>query len=474
MNAADLLALSPLLVLAATIIVVLLLAAFYRRHNVVMWSSQTGLLLSLASIGLALPHAGQQVTPLLLIDAYGLFFSGLILLATLAVNAMAYGYIARCSSVPEEFYVLTLTSCLGALVLVCSVHFAAFFLGLELLSVSLFGLIAYTNQQWRPLEAGVKYLILAGVSSAFLLFGMALVYGGTGTLEFSQLGNTATMSLEHELFLLAGVALILTGVGFKLSLVPFHMWVADVYEGAPAPVGAFLATVSKGSVFALLLRYFPLANLYDNSSVLWTLSLIAIASMLVGNLLALMQNNLKRLLAYSSVAHLGYLLIIVIAGGDLAIEAGGYYLAAYFVTMLGIFAVITHLSGAEREADNLDDYQGLFWRRPWTAGIFTLMLLSLAGIPVTMGFVAKFYVLAAGVDQAQWLLVASLIIASALGLYYYLRIIIHLFKSAPETGMQTTDHGMGIVVLTSALLLVLLGLFPSPLIELLHLPALAQ
>ena len=470
MSATDLQAIAPLLVLAAGSVLVLLLAAFFRHHGVTFWTSQVTLLLSIAALFVALPSAPRPVTPLLVVDDYGLFFSGLILVTTLAVNALARDYLAQCSRAPQAFYILLLVATLGALVLVASRHFAALFLGLETLSVALFGLIAYTQRRWRPLEAGMKYLILAGVSAAFLLLGMALIYGETGTLAFSPMAGAG--GGVRETYLLAGVALLLTGIGFKLSLVPFHMWVADIYQGAPAPVSAFLATVSKGAVFALLLRYLPQADFYRDNSLLWALSLVAIASMLVGNWLALLQDNLKRLLAYSSVAHLGYLLVVVIAGGPLAVEAAGYYLAAYFVTLLGAFGVITLLSGAEGEAESLADYQGLFWRHPWLAAVLVLSLLSLAGIPVTMGFVAKFYVLAVGVNQMQWPLVFSLIIASAIGLYYYLRVIVQVFRS-PEAAEARAGFslGGGLVVMAAALVLLLLGVYPAPLMALLHGPA---
>jgi NADH-quinone oxidoreductase subunit N len=475
MNRAELLALSPLLVLAASIIVVMLLAAFYRRHGVVMWASQLGLLLSLASLAVALPHAGRQVTTLLVVDGYSLFFSALLLLASLAVNTLAHDYLRRCSRSPEEFYILLPLAALGALVLVSSRHFAALFIGLELLSVSLFGLIAYTSRRWRAIEAGLKYLILAGISSAILLFGMALVYAELGTLTFSGLSRAIAANGVHNAMLLAGVALTLAGIGFKLSLVPFHMWVADIYEGAPAPVGAFLATVSKGAVFVLLLRYLPQADLSHAPSLLVAMSVLAIGSMLAGNLLALLQDNLKRLLGYSSVAHFGYLLVLLVAGGNLAIEAAGYYLAAYFLSMLGPFGVISLLSDDQREEENLADLQGLFWRHPWLAGVLGLSLLSLAGIPVSMGFVAKFYLLAVGVEQARWLLVASMILASTIGLYYYLRVIIQLFHQPAEAPLprpRPFPLGAGVVMLGTGLLLLLLGIYPAPLINLLHLHAL--
>ena len=198
------------------------------------------------------------------------------------------------------------------------------------------------------------------------------------------------------------------GIGFKLALVPFHMWTPDVYEGAPAPITAFVATVSKGAMFALLLRYFNQSGARNSTALLLVLTIVAIASMFAGNLLALLQNNVKRILAYSSIAHLGYLIVAFEAGGDMAGFAVAFYFVAYFATMLGAFGVVTMLSTPGNDLGDLESYRGLFWRRPMIASVFTVMLLSLAGIPLTAGFVGKFYIVAAGASVSLWLLVVHL------------------------------------------------------------------
>ena len=232
--------------------------------------------------------------------------------------------------------------------------------------------------------------------------------------------------------LLAGLVMIISGLGFKLAVVPFHLWTPDVYEGAPAPVTAFIATVSKGAVFALVLRYFTRIDIHAHTALFLIITLIAVASMFAGNLLALLQTNVKRILAYSSISHLGYLLVTVLASGPTAVTAAAFYLAAYFITTLGAFGVVAVLSRPERDADRLEDYRGLVWRRPWLAGVFTAMLFSLAGIPLTAGFVGKFYVVAAGVGSALWLAVVALAINSVIGLFYYLRIVVALFTPAGD------------------------------------------
>ncbi|MFP5404798.1 MAG: NADH-quinone oxidoreductase subunit N [Gammaproteobacteria bacterium] len=489
---ADFLALLPILVTGAGIVVVMLVAAFRRRPLPVMLLALLTLLAAFAALAPAAGVAPRAVTPLLAVDAYALFYMGLVLAATFAVVLMCYGYFSRGGQSHEAVYILLLLAALGAMVLVGSHHFASFFLGLELLSVALFALIAYPRETERPLEAGIKYLVLAGLSSAFLLFGMALVYAQTGTMEFGAIGALlAGRDTGADAWADTGLALIVVGVGFKLALVPFHMWTPDVYQGAPAPVAAFVATVSKGAMLALLLRYFVTADAYRSTSMAVALSLIAIASILVGNLLALLQDNVKRILAYSSIAHLGYALVAFLAAGPFASEAVAYYLSAYFVTMLGAFGVVTLLSpgGLEPDRDALADYRGLFWSRPWPAAVFAAMLLSLAGIPLTMGFMGKFYVVAAGVDASLWLLVIVLVIGSAIGLFYYLRIIATMCAPVTDVTMRDASGPRSRAVATSGsplppgfrpsvatsvtlaaltMLLVWLGIYPGPLISLLQ------
>ena len=464
MNATDFVALLPLLILAATPVVIMLMIAVRRHHALAVWTSVVGLAAAFVSLWPAAAVTPRQVTPLLIIDRFGLFFIGLMALATIAVVVLAYGYFKKQEINREELYILLLTALLGSAVLVTSNHFVSFLLGLEILSVSLYALASYTRTRNISLEAGLKYLILAAASAAFLLFGMALIYAELGTMEFSQIAVMQRSGLHFNgPLVVVGLTLMVTGIGFKLALVPFHMWTADVYEGAPAPVTAFIATVSKGAMFALLLRYFYETGYQSFASVFLVLGIIAIASMFVGNLLALLQNNVKRILAYSSIAHLGYLMVAFLAGGSRAAVAVSFYLVAYFVTTLGAFGVLTVLSEGHRDADSLEDYRGLFWRRPFLAGIFTLMLLSLAGIPLTAGFVGKFFIVAAGASASVWGLVFTLIITSVIGLYYYLRVVVALYSPAssePAPLVRIAASGSYVLVALTVLL-IWLGTFPS-------------
>ena len=466
----DLVALSPLLAIAAASVALMLVIAFYRDARAALVCALAGIALSFAMLPVAASKAPRQITQLLILDQYALFYLGLLFIAGFAVALLAHGYLGRLGGQLEEFYLVLLLATAGGAALVMSAHFVSFFLGLEILSVSLYVLIAYPRRSARGVEAGIKYLILAAASAAFMLFGMALIYAELGTMEFAQMASGAAGGDVRQELLLIGQAMIFVGVGFKLAVAPFHIWAPDVYEGAPAPVTAFIATVSKGAVFALLVRYF--ANLGDEvvRPFFPALAAIAVASMFVGNLLALAQTNVKRILAYSSIAHMGYLLVAFLAGGSLGATAVAFYLVAYFVTNLIAFGVVTVLSG-RREADEIEDYRGLFWRRPWLATTFLAALLSLGGIPLTAGFMGKFYVLMAGVESALWLLAVILVVNTMISFYYYLRVAFMMFRDAPEGEAAAVRplpsfSFMGAAALALLMLLMVwIGVYPGPLVQ---------
>lgn len=441
MNSTDMLPLLPLLLIAATAILVMLAIAVRRSHLVSAVLTVLGFCAAFATLFVAAQFAPREVTPLIIIDSSALFYMGLILAASIAVVFLCYGYFKQDGSHrPEELYLLLAIAVLGSGVLVCASHFASFFLGLELLSVALYGLISYERTTKASVEVGLKYLVLAAASASFLLFGMAVLYFEFGTMDFNGImAATAAQGVDFATIAVA-VSLIVVGIGFKLGLVPFHMWTPDVYEGAPAPVAAFVSTVSKGAMFALLIRFFDQSGVRNDSSILLVFSIIAIASMIAGNLLALLQNNVKRILAYSSIAHLGYLVVAFEAGGPFGRSAVAFYLVAYFVTMLGAFGVVTVLSRPGDDLGDLNGYRGLFWRRPVLASVFTVMLLSLASIPLTAGFIGEFYLVAAGASGSLWALVIILVASSAIGLFYYLRIVLALYSRMPNPPAMRSRH----------------------------------
>jgi len=470
--------LAPLAAVAVTVVVVMIVVSFHRSHGVTLLLTLAGLAVAWLALLRRPIVSSHSVTVLLVFDDYARFYTGLVLAATAAVSLLSFGYLERRNERREEYYLLLLLASLGSIVLVAAAHFAALFLGLELLSVSLYALIAYTRTYEHSIEAAVKYLVLAAVSAAFLLFGMALVYAALGTMEFGRM-TAMPADAADQAVALAGVGLIVVGFGFKLALVPFHLWTPDVYQGAPAPVTAFVATVSKGAMFAVLLRYFSAVDLRAHHTLFLIFAILAIASMAAGNLLALLQRNVKRMLAYSSIAHLGYLLVAFLASGVLATTAITFYLVAYFVTMLGAFGVVTVLSSADGEAQELDEYRGLFARRPWLSAIFTAMLLSLAGIPLTAGFVGKFYLTVAAGGAALWSLLVVMMIASGIGLFYYLRVVVAMFME-PETAASAGREpaqvplaaGVTLVALTVAL--IWLGVYPAPLIRLIRIAVIGE
>jgi len=473
MNSTDLLALLPLLLIAATAILVMLAIAVRRSHLASALLTVLGLCAAFGTLFIAAPLVPRDVTPLLTIDSGALFYIGLILAASIAVVFLCYGYFKQEEEHrPEELYLLIAIAALGSGVLVCARHFTSLFLGLEILSVALYGLISYERTTKASIEVGLKYLVLAAASASFLIFGIAIVYFEFGTMDFGGILPDSPAGAVDSATIAVGVTLIVVGIGFKLGLVPFHMWTPDVYEGAPAPVAAFVSTVSKGAMFALLIRFFDRSGMRGDSSLVLVFSIIAIASMFAGNLLALLQDNVKRILAYSSIAHLGYLIVAFEAGGAIGRSAVAFYLVAYFATMLGAFGVVTVLSRPGNDLGDLSGYRGLFWRRPVLASVFTVMLLSLASIPLTAGFLGEFYLVAAGVSGSLWALVIILVVTSAIGLFYYLRIVVALYsRTAQPAGAwpsRINSHSLSwtLGVLTAAVILI--GCYPSPVMRLIQ------
>jgi NADH-quinone oxidoreductase subunit N len=464
----DLLALAPLIVLGLTATFSMLWIGLSRRKPGAAQISISGILLAVCCLPLSAGQAPRGVTMLLQVDGYAIYYMALICLATAAVGLLALPYLRKHEIAIDEFYVLLPLAAAGGCAMVCARHFASLYLGLEVMSVALYGMVAYVRTSRLGTEAAVKYLIMAAVGAAFLLFGMALVYAELGSLALPQIA-AATPAQSANGVLQLGFAMVLVGVGFKLSIVPFHLWTADVYQGAPAPVVAFLATVSKGAVFAFMLRYFAAPTTDAFTTLFNAFTLAAVASMFVGNLLALRQRNVKRMLAYSSIAHVGYMAIAFLAGGNAAIESGAAYLAAYFVTSLGTFGVVT-LRSAETagcDRDDWEDYRGLLYTRPALGFVFALMLFSLAGLPLTAGFIGKLYLVTAGIGSSSWALLAALIINSGIGLYYYLRLALAVctpVEGAPAAERVPMPWSGAAVLGALTVALFWMGVFPAGLI----------
>lgn len=468
MTTPDFVSLSPLIIIAAAPVVLMLSVTIARNFRAVYIISLVMFLAAFLSLFPAMQNVTRNFDFLLIIDSFGLLFLGIVYLTGILVTILSYEYLMKHGGEREEYFIILFVAVLGASTLVLSGHFITFFLGLETLSISLYVLIAYIRTRGECIEAGIKFLIIASLSTAFLLFGMGLLYAETGTMTFHNIVDASSGTDKLPVVILAGVGLVLAGIAFKLALVPFHMWTPDIYHGAPVPVTAFIATISKGAVLALALRFFFNIRASENNTLAIIISGIAILSMFAGNLLALNQANLKRLLAYSSIAHLGYLLITVMTGTMAGKEAAIFYLAAYSVTTIGAFGVISILSVCERDADKITDYKGLFWSHPWLASVLTLALLSLAGLPLTAGFISKFYVVLAGVKSGLWILAFSLIINSVISLYYYLRVIKTMFGEIPAGRTSVVPAGANFVLALIVIGILFLGLFPQYFTELIN------
>ena len=465
-------ALAPHITLAAAIMLLVLVVSFRRNHPVAMMLTVAGFAAAFAALFPAMRTATWEVTPLYVFDGFAAFFDGMILIAATVTALVSFRYLDGRTGRQEEYYLLLAIATLGAMALVSAQHFASLLLGLEIVSISLYALVAYPEEGHPPLEAALKYLVLSGVGSTVMLFGMALIYHASGTMVFDEIGRFAATGDRSDLWLAAGQAILLAGIAFKLSLIPFHMWTPDVYQGAPAPVTAYLATVSKAAVFAVLLRFAFETDMLDNGAVFTIVAVMAILSMVAGNLLALLQDSVKRILAYSSIAHLGYLMIGLLAVAALAdhamaLETSLVFLAGYLAMTLTAFAVITELTPAGRitDVELVDEYTGLFWRRPVLASMFTVALLSLAGIPLTAGFIAKFYLFAAGVEGALWSLIWAMIVGSAISIYYYLKIVFAMTAVDDSTQHRSASWVGTATTVALALLVIAIGTWPTPLID---------
>jgi NADH-quinone oxidoreductase subunit N len=458
----------PSILITSTALIVMLQTAFKRSHQRISLITTVGLSLALLVQFVKIGDSSYQ-TDLLVFDGITTLSSSLLLLVAWLLSLLLYNWLQSLDDPKEEYYLLLLLSTQGALVVSASQHFASFFLGLELMSLSLVPMIAYSGNDNQALEAGIKYLVLSAVASAFMLLAIAILYLYTGTLSIPELAIKVPALLSNgNIIHSSAIILLLVAFTFKLSLVPCHLWVADVFEGAPIPTAALLATVSKAALFVVLLRLFMLGEWHNQPAIIDIIAIIAAASMLVGNLLALLQKNILRLLAYSSIAHFGYILLAILALKSasvlssvdaLANEAVFIYLYAYLTTVVGIFLILMLLPNTYQ----IDQLKGLFWQQRLKSVILAVLLLSLAGIPLTIGFVGKFYLTLVAVNAQLWWLLAALIIGSVMGLFYYLRIILVMVDedgSPANTEISTTRTElwvMGIVIL----LVIGIGVFPS-------------
>jgi NADH-quinone oxidoreductase subunit N len=425
--------------------------------------------LAAALFAAATADAGTAFHDMLIIDTFGTFFRVLVIgIGILAVFSSSE-YLRRENMPGGEFYALVLFSVMGQCVMVTANELIMIFIGLEISSIASYILAGYLRDDARNNESALKYFLLGSFATAFLLYGVAWIYGLTATTNL-ELVRHAIETPGFDSFALAGIAaaLIFVGLGFKISAAPFQVWAPDVYQGAPAPVSAFLSVGPKAAAFAILIRVFLTA--FGPVGARWTPLVwgCALATMIVGNFAAIKQSNIKRMLAYSSIANAGYVLIAVTAHSDSGAAAAMFYLAAYAFTNIGAFAVVTYFARKGEKYVAIDDFAGLAQRQPMMAAMMTLFLLSLIGVPLTGGFFGKFYIFKSALDSnLLWLTVLGLL-NSAVAAYYYLQILVVMYMHEPGESVENlppVGFGLQVAVYASAIGTLILGIFPSSVLD---------
>jgi len=416
----------------------------------------------------------SKLVGLVAIDGFAVFVQSVILGATLLALLLSGGYLRREHLESPEYYALMLCSATGMMLMASANDLITIFLSLEILSIALYVLAAFDRRRLASQEAGLKYFLLGSFSSAVFLYGIALVYGATGTTNLTGIAQfLAKFVLLHDGVLFVGFALLLVGLGFKVAAAPFHMWTPDVYQGAPTPVTAFMAAATKAAAFAAFLRIFVGAfRLYE---VDWRPAVfgLAVLSLLVGSIAAVVQTDVKRMLAYSSVSHAGYVLIGVQAATDKGTSAALFYVCTYAVMATGAFAIVMLVARRGDDRHALTDYRGLASARPVLAGLLTLFLLAQAGVPLTGGFVAKLSVFSAAIDVGQYWLALAGMLAAVIGAFVYLRIVLAMYappdeESVPEGPRIMVDAGTGIALTIAAGAIVFLGVVPGVILDFAH------
>ena len=473
MSLSDFYYILPELVLTAGALLVLVTDVLLppRSGRALAWVSVGVLGATLASLT---PFVGVETVVsngLLAVDSFALFFKVIFLVAAIFTVLMSVRYLEIEGASPGEYYFLVLCSTLGMMIMAGGIDLITSFIGLETMAVSFYILAGFIKPNPRSNEAAVKYFLLGAFSLGILLYGMSILYGLSGTTNLRAMA-TIFATREADPLIILAVILVVAGMGFKIAAVPFHMWAPDVYEGAPTPITAFLSVGSKAASFAMLLRIFleGLPSLAADWRLLF--EILAIVTMTVGNVAALTQTNLKRMLAYSSIAHAGYLLIGVVAGTPRGVSAMLIYLAVYSFMQLGAFGVILVMRRKDVVGDELKDFSGLAFRHPFAAFAMLLFMLSLGGIPPTAGFMGKFWLFGAAVESGYiWLAVIG-VLNSAISLYYYLRLVVFMYLKKETSGSEPTMDGpLSLMLGVAVAATLVLGVYPRLLFELAELSA---
>ena len=421
-----------------------------------------GVLASLAATAYQTGFYGDAFYGMVRVDTFSIFFHFVVLLVALVTILSSFEYLEVQRIKAGEYYALVLFATVGMALMSSAIELVLIFIGIEISSIATYVLAGFRRRAAESAESSLKYFLLGSFATAFFLYGVAMMFGATGTTNVYRIAEA--ISTQPSVIVYLAVALMFVGLGFKVAAAPFHVWTPDVYEGAPAPVTGFMSTAPKAAAFAVLLR---VLFAMDAPGWFWMIWIAAVVSMTIGNVGALVQNNVKRLLAYSSIAHAGYLLVAFAAAKTTGISAAIFYAASYALMNVGAFAIVAHLAGKGERYVTLEDYTGLGRRSPLIASLLTIFLISLIGIPVTGGFFAKFYVFAAALQSNLVGLTIIGVINSAIAAYYYLRIIVYMYMrdERSEAVVAPMPAGLGAAVAISVVATIYLGVLPNRVLD---------
>ena len=467
-------ALAPEIILSVWGIVILLLGVSPRSDGPrpsadLGWLSVAGILGAVLANGWLYGVTEVGTHSMIALDRFALFSNWIILSGAGLAILISQSYVQRQGLQAAEFYGLLIYSTVGLMIMAAARDLIVIFLGLEIMSIAVYVLAAINRRDPKSAEAGLKYFLLGAFSTGFFLYGIALVYGATGSTHISAIAESIAGGTAHGALLMFGIALLAVGFSFKVSAVPFHMWTPDVYEGAPTPVTAFMSVAVKAGAFLAFLRVFSVAfaNLYGNWwAILWWL---AVLTMVVANLIATVQVSVKRMLAYSGIAHAGYLMVAIVAANETAAAGLLFYLLIYTLMNIGAFGIVVLVSGHGEDRLEIQEYAGFGWRYPILGILFTVFLLSLAGFPGTGGFIGKVFLLQGAMEADLVYLSVILVLTTVVSYWYYLRVAWVMWMGDPPSGTASqpinVPVGMRVALVTGVILIVYLGVFPGATME---------
>jgi NADH-quinone oxidoreductase subunit N len=458
----DFLSTAPLTIVTVTALVVIIIDALVKKNaSITWWISLAGLLLTFVAAETAVGTKGTAFGGMVTTGGFADYFTMVFVAAGLTSILLSHSYIRKEQLEAGEYYALVLIGVAGMILMASAADLIIFFLGLEIMSICFYVLAGFARNRAESTEAALKYFLLGAFATGFLLFGIALVYGTVRGTDLSAIIHAAP-GLAQSPWFMVGLAMILIGLAFKVAAVPFHMWVPDVYEGSPTTVSAFMSTGGKSAAFAVMLLLFAPGVMHSAASLRTVLSVIAALSMIVGNVIAISQISIKRMLAYSSIAHAGYILVGVVGANPTGSSGVLFYLMAYTMMNVGAFGVLSILESRDGQNLTFDDYAGLSAKRPLLAALMAVFMFSLAGVPPFAGFFGKYYVFVGAIEGGYtWLAILG-VIMSVVSAYFYLRLVVVMYFKDQVSVIDEPVHASGVLALVlSALVLLGLGVYPS-------------